>query len=74
MLVPRSTTPVNTVFHLVLSQVNPKRGKPAAAHSLHGDHNGNILLGTVCNEIYEGTIRSAALVVPPPPCFPMPVF
>ena len=36
-----------------LDKANPKRGKPAAAHSLHADGNGNILVGTVCNEIYE---------------------
>ena len=32
---------------------HPKRGRPAAAHTLHGDGKGNILVGTVCNEIYE---------------------
>jgi len=31
----------------------PNRGSPAAAHSLYGDEQGNLLVGTVCNEIYE---------------------
>lgn len=34
-------------------KANPKRGRPAAAHTLYGDGKGNILVGTVCNEIYE---------------------
>jgi microtubule-associated protein-like 6 len=29
------------------------RGSPAAAHALYGDVEGNLLVGTVCNEIYE---------------------
>ena len=36
-----------------LEKANPRRGKPAAAHSLYGDGKGNLLVGTVCNEIYE---------------------
>merc|ERR1719230_486319 len=36
-----------------LEKANPKMGKPAAAHSLCGDDKGNLLVGTVCNEIYE---------------------
>ena len=36
-----------------LEKANPKRGKPAAAHSLCTDGKGNVLVGTVCNEIYE---------------------
>ena len=36
-----------------LDKPNPARGSPAAAHALHGDENGNLLVGTVCNEIYE---------------------
>jgi hypothetical protein len=36
-----------------LEKANPKVGKPAAAHSLCGDPDGNLLVGTVCNEIYE---------------------
>ena len=30
-----------------------RHGSPAAAHSLHGDESGKVLVGTVCNEIYE---------------------
>ena len=30
-----------------------KPGSPAAAHSLHGNESGHVLVGTVCNEIYE---------------------
>jgi len=30
-----------------------KLGSPAAAHSLYGDEEGHLLVGTVCNEIYE---------------------
>ena len=42
-----------------LEKAHPKRGKPAAAHSLCGDEKGNLLVGTVCNEIYEVTFDSA---------------
>lgn len=36
-----------------LEKANPKRGRPAAANAIYGDDKGNILIGTVCNEIYE---------------------
>ena len=36
-----------------LDKANPVRSRSAAAYSIHGDENGNILVGTVCNEIYE---------------------
>jgi WD40 repeat protein len=36
-----------------LDKADPVRGKPAAAHSIHGDGQGTYLVGTVCNEIYE---------------------
>lgn len=36
-----------------LDKPNPVKGRPAAAHSIHGDGNGNLIIGTVCNEIYE---------------------
>lgn len=36
-----------------LDKPNPVRGRPAAAHSLCGDEKGNVLVGTVANEIYE---------------------
>lgn len=48
-----------------LEKANPKRGKPAAAHSLCGDENGNLLVGTVCNEIYELKFGSSE----PPFCY-----
>jgi len=48
-----------------LEKNNPKRGRPAAAHSLCGDANGNLLVGTVCNEIYEMNFDSAE----PPFCY-----
>lgn len=34
-------------------EASRKLGSPAAAHSLFGDKDGRILVGTVCNEIYE---------------------
>ena len=36
-----------------LDKDNPMRGRPAACTSIHGDGKGNIVVGTVCNEIYE---------------------
>ena len=48
-----------------LEKANPKRGKPAAAHSLFGDGRGNILVGTVCNEIYEVSFEQSD----PPFCY-----
>ena len=36
-----------------------RHGSPAAAHSLHGDESGKVLVGTVCNEIYEVDFDSA---------------
>lgn len=36
-----------------LDKDNPMRGRPAACYSIHGDGRGNIVVGTVCNEIYE---------------------
>lgn len=36
-----------------LDKPNPTRGRPAAAHSIYGDEEGNVLVGTVANEIYE---------------------
>jgi len=41
------------------------KGSPAAAHSLHGDDSGRVLVGTVCNEIYEVDFDSAE----PPMCY-----
>jgi microtubule-associated protein-like 6 len=41
-----------------LEKANPKCGRPAAAHSLSGDEHGNLLVGTVCNEIYEISLDS----------------
>jgi microtubule-associated protein-like 1/2 len=48
-----------------MEKANPKRGKPAAAHSLYGDQDGNLLVGTVCNEIYEMRFESSE----PPFCY-----
>lgn len=42
-----------------------KCGSPAAAHSLYGDGDGRVLVGTVCNEIYEVDFDSAE----PPMCY-----
>ena len=42
-----------------------KPGSPAAAHSLHGDESGRVLVGTVCNEIYEVDFDSSE----PPMCY-----
>ena len=36
-----------------LEKASPKLGRPAAANSLSGDGQGNLLVGTCCNEIYE---------------------
>ena len=36
-----------------------RHGSPAAAHSLHGDESGKVLVGTVCNDIYEVDFDSA---------------
>lgn len=43
----------------------PKLGKGSAAHSIYGDERGNVLVGTVCNEIYELSLESAE----PPMCY-----
>ncbi|KAL1523351.1 hypothetical protein AB1Y20_018296 [Prymnesium parvum] len=45
--------------------LNTKCGSPAAAHSIHGDNEGRVLLGTVCNEIYEVDFGSNE----PPMCY-----
>ena len=42
-----------------------KMGSPAAAHSLCGDERGKVLVGTVCNEIYEVDFNSDE----PPMCY-----
>ena len=42
-----------------------KCGSPAAAHSLYGNEAGLVLVGTVCNEIYEVDFDSAE----PPMCY-----
>lgn len=36
-----------------LDKEAPNRGSPAAANSIFADADGNVLIGTVCNEIYE---------------------
>ena len=48
-----------------LDKERPRRGSPAAAHSICGDEHGNYLVGTVCNEVYEVSFGSAD----PPFCY-----
>lgn len=43
----------------------PRLGSCAAAHSLCGDGRGNLLIGTVCNEIYELSMEGSE----PPMCY-----
>ena len=45
-----------------LDKANPVRGNPAAAHAIYGDDKGNVLVGTVCNEIYELNIEDSKCV------------
>ena len=47
---------MNILARLRQDKPNPVRGMPAAAHALHGDGEGNLLVGTVCNEIYEVSV------------------
>lgn len=49
-----------------LDKPDPVRGRPAAAHSLHTDDKGNVLVGTVCNEIYELNFDDTQT---PPTCY-----
>lgn len=49
-----------------LSEKEPShRGSPAAAHSIHVDEHGRVLVGTVCNEIFEIDFESSE----PPICY-----
>ena len=43
----------------------PRLGSCAAAHSIYGDARGNVLVGTVCNEIYELSFEGSE----PPMCY-----
>ena len=44
-----------------LEKADPNRGRAAAAHSIHGNKDGNILVGTVCNEIYELNLETVSM-------------
>jgi len=49
-----------------LDKADPVRGRPAAAYSIHGDAAGNLIIGTVCNEIYELNLDQPATA---PTCY-----